>query len=129
MFKFYLKRGQFEMIKMYDDVECKINKNVRGGEGEIVARYYLNENSSKLRFNALNLNEMEPGATIPEHRHDGEDEFYLVIEGRGFGILNGNKFEIGPGDSFICHSGSTHGIFNNKVSGQKLKFISIFFKN
>lgn len=115
------------MKKLYDDVECRVNKNVRGGEGEIVARYYLNENSSKLRFNSLNLNEMEPGATIAEHPHAGEDEFYYIVEGRGTGILNGEKFEVGPGDGFMCHSGSTHGILN-KLTNQKLKFISIFFK-
>lgn len=115
------------MKKLYDDVECRTNKNVRGGEGEIVARYYLNENSSRLRFNSLNLNEMEPGATIAEHPHNGEDEFYFIIEGRGTGVLNGEKFEVGPGDGFMCHSGSTHGIFNT-LTNRKLKFISIFFK-
>ncbi len=116
------------MIKLYDDVECKVNKNVRGGIGEIVNRYYLNENSSKLRFNALNLNEMEPGATIPEHPHNNEDEFYFITEGRGTGILNGREFTVAAGDSFLCSSGSRHGILNNLVPGQKLKFISIFFK-
>ncbi|HOD41688.1 MAG TPA: cupin domain-containing protein [Candidatus Wallbacteria bacterium] len=115
------------MIKFYDDVECRVNKNVRGGEGEVVARYYLNENSSRLRFNSLNLNEMESGATIAEHKHTGEDEFYFITEGRGTAILNGESFEVGPGDGYMCHSGSTHGILNN-ITGQKLKFISIFFK-
>jgi mannose-6-phosphate isomerase-like protein (cupin superfamily) len=115
------------MIKKYDDVECRVNKNVRGGEGEIVARYYLNENSSKLRFNSLNLNEMEPGATIAEHTHTGEDEFYFITEGRGTALLNGRKFEVGPGDGFMCSSGSSHGILN-ELTNQKLKFISIFFK-
>ena len=116
------------MIKLYDDVECRVNKNVRGGVGEVIARYYLNENSSRLRFNALNLNEMEPGATIAEHPHNGEDEYYFIIEGHGTGVLNGRKFDVSQGDSFLCVSGSTHGIFNDKAPGMKLKFISIFFK-
>ncbi len=115
------------MIKKYDDVECRVNKNVRGGQGDVVARYYLNENSSKLRFNSLNYNEMEPGVSIAEHKHTGEDEFYFITEGRASAILNGVKFEVGPGDGFMCHSGSSHGIFND-LSNQKLKFISIFFK-
>lgn len=116
------------MIKFYDDAECKVNRNVRGGVGEIVCRYYLNENSSILKFSSLNYNEMEPGATIPEHLHAGEDEFYFIVEGRGTGILNSKSFEVAPGDAFLCRSGSTHGILNDIVRGQKLKFISIFFK-
>jgi len=116
------------MIKLYDDVECKTNRNVRGGVGEIVCRYYLNENSSILKFSSFNLNEMEPGSTIPEHPHTGEDEFYFITDGHGTGILNGRHFDVGPGDSFICKSGSSHGILNTKIQGQKLKFISLFFK-
>lgn len=115
------------MKKLYDDVECKVNKNLRGGIGEVITRYYLNENTSKLRFSALNFNEMEPNATIGEHTHNGEDEFYLIVEGRGIAILNGEKFEVNTGDGFMCYSGSSHGLMNT-LTNKKLKFISVFFK-
>jgi len=116
------------MIRRYGDVEQAVKSNVRGGVGDVVQRYYLAAGASRFPLEAFNLNEMQPGCTIPEHRHDDDEEFYYIVSGTGTGLLNGASFPIGPGDAFFCRQGETHGILNTTVPGQVLSFISIFFR-
>jgi quercetin dioxygenase-like cupin family protein len=42
--------------------------------------------------------EMEPGATVPEHR-DATEEYIHVLEGGGVMLIDGERYEIGPGDT------------------------------
>ena len=55
---------------------------------------------------------MAPGATIGEHRHEGDEEIYYVLEGRGTMTLDGERFEIGPGDLAVTPAGHTHALEN-----------------
>jgi quercetin dioxygenase-like cupin family protein len=111
----------------YELMQEIIKHNVRGGEGEIRCRDYLKADSQNLPFNAMGLNEMQPGATIPEHCHADSAEFYFVVSGHGTGFHNGKSFKIGPGDGWLCKAGETHGILNNEVPGQVLSFVSVYF--
>lgn len=103
-------------------------EKVRGGVGELLCRDYLAGDEPGHPFAALGLNEMQPGATIAEHRHQGEAEFYFVTAGRGTGLHQGRRFAVGPGDAWLCRDGETHGIENTSVPGQVLSFVSIFFR-
>ncbi len=104
-----------------------IKHNVRGGIGEVHCRDYLQGTEIDLPFKAFGLNEMQPGATIPEHRHPDDAEFYFIVAGRGIGCHNGRRFAVGPGDGWFCQAGETHGIENTEVPGQVLSFVSVFF--
>jgi quercetin dioxygenase-like cupin family protein len=42
--------------------------------------------------------EMDPGAAVPEHR-DSTEEYIHVLEGRGVMFIDGERHEIGPGDT------------------------------
>lgn len=107
----------------------KIDKeNVRGGVGKICSRDYLQQCPVGMQFSAFGLNEMQPGATIPEHCHADSAEFYFIVSGQGTGIHNGKTFNVEPGDAWLCQAGETHGILNNLVDGQTLSFVSVFFK-
>lgn len=111
----------------YAQLQEIIKHNVRGGEGEVRCRDYLKGDQTELPFNAFGLNEMQPGATIPEHCHADSAEFYYIVSGRGTGLHNGRSFQAGPGDGWFCRAGETHGILNNEVPGQVLTFISLYF--
>ncbi len=116
------------MFFSYDRLKALVKQNVRGGVGTVESRDYLQGAQVTLPFAALGLNEMAPGATIPEHRHVDEEEFYFITSGRGIALVDGKQIEVGPGDATHCSAGSTHGILNTLVPGQKLTFVSIFFR-
>jgi quercetin dioxygenase-like cupin family protein len=42
--------------------------------------------------------EMEPGATVPEHR-DATEEYIHVLQGGGVMTIDGERLDIGPGDT------------------------------
>ncbi len=112
----------------YWQIKEIIKHNVRGGDGEVRCRDYIGADPDGLPFNAFGLNEMQPGATIPEHCHADSAEFYFIVSGRATGCHNGKRFEVGPGDGWLCRIGETHGILNTEVPGQVLAFVSVFFK-
>ena len=111
----------------YTQMQKIIKQGVRGGAGEVHCRDYINSSMNSMPFEAFGLNEMQPGATIPEHCHADSEEFYFIVSGRGTGIHNGRQFDIGPGDGWLCRAGETHGILNNLVPDQVLTFASVFF--
>ncbi|HNX76585.1 MAG TPA: cupin domain-containing protein [Candidatus Rifleibacterium sp.] len=111
----------------YAMIEKLIKHNVRGGEGEIHSRDYIKSGMTDLPFEAFGLNEMQPGATIPEHCHADSAEFYYIVSGHGTGLHNGQRFAVGPGDGWLCRAGETHGILNTVVPGQVLSFVSVYF--
>ncbi|MBF0409080.1 MAG: cupin domain-containing protein [Candidatus Riflebacteria bacterium] len=113
----------------YKNLQEIIKHNVRGGTGEIRCRDYLTVSDDLPAFSSFGLNEMQPGATIPEHCHTDDAELYYIISGRGTGFHNGKSFPVNPGDAWLCKQGETHGILNNVVSEQVLSFINVFFKH
>ncbi len=110
---------------IYQELEEIKKMNVRGGEGMIRCRDYLQYCPEGMRFSSFGLNEMEPGSTIPEHCHPDSAELYFIVGGTGTGIHNGRQFSVNPCDAWLCNAGETHGILND--SQEVLSFVSLFF--
>ena len=63
---------------------------------------------------------LEPGAGIGNHPHPSHDELYLVVEGTGTGILDGERFASGSGDMYVLKAGQSHGIVNDSEQDRAL---------
>jgi mannose-6-phosphate isomerase-like protein (cupin superfamily) len=87
-------------------------ENIRGGEGKALAVDYLapDEMAGVLMATRIAL---EPSASVGEHLHPETEELYLVLEGQGVGFLDGESFDVGPGDAWLCKAGHTHGLTNS----------------
>ncbi len=57
--------------------------------------------------------ELEPGASIGLHRHDGDEEVYAVVSGRGVYISDEGEFPARPGDIFVTRKGMSHALRND----------------
>lgn len=89
-------------------------RSIRGGNGEVESRNILNsveEMYGKGRMFAEMI--LQPGVTIGEHAHSGDNEIFYVLSGVGTYNDNGTIVEIGPGDVAICNDGDTHSLANN----------------
>ena len=51
---------------------------------------------------------VEPGQSVPMHRHPGQDEFALVLFGQLSVTLDGRTIEAGPGDLVRMPRGLPH---------------------
>jgi mannose-6-phosphate isomerase-like protein (cupin superfamily) len=94
-------------------------KVIRDGEGEILGpvetcqdRFLIEGDETGGRF-ALVEHIIAPGAlAAPMHRHNKEDEFTFVREGRFAAILGGVEIEAGPGDLVFKPRGEWHTFWN-----------------
>ena len=55
---------------------------------------------------------LEPGASIGNHLHDGDEEIYYVISGEGLMFVNDEEEAVTTGDIVLTKSGSHHGLKN-----------------
>ena len=60
----------------------------------------------------VGLNAFEPGQTHALHAHPGMDKLYLVVEGEGTFLLEGQELPMRSGDLLIAPQGVPHGVRN-----------------
>lgn len=81
------------------------------GAGRIrTARVLDEERRSAFRF--IDLTEIPPGSSVGVHTHADDEEVYVIISGRGRMMLDGETFEVGPGDVIRNVPKGTHGLAN-----------------
>ena len=56
---------------------------------------------------------LRPGQASTWHRHEQEEELYVVLEGRGRIRVDGETLELGPLDSLLVEPGSMRQVFND----------------
>lgn len=84
---------------------------VHGGQGTADLRYLV-EGGALGRCRMLADMVLEPGASVGFHRHVGESEYYLFLEGRGEADDDGTRVEVGPGDVLVTAHGQGHALVN-----------------
>ena len=60
----------------------------------------------------LGLNSLSPGVEQAVHRHEGQDKFYHVLEGRGEFTVGEEVQEAGAGEVVWAPAGVDHGVRN-----------------
>ncbi len=118
------KTKEEPMLIRRADMKWSKTRNCHGGRGELDLTEVLAEYGRKSAgFRHLHDDILEPGATIGEHTHEGDEEIYFVLEGRGTMIVDGVRHEIGPGDAAITRSGHSHGLENGPDAPMRLLVI------
>jgi len=110
------------MIRRLSELTREPLRNVRGGTGEVSSVDYLRNGEMA---GVLNLTRytLEPGASVGDHPHPKSEDLYLILEGSGTGILNGETFPVEAGDMFLVKAGGSHGLSNG--SQEPLTFLRI----
>ena len=99
-------------------------KCIRNGNGDTEMHKILNsadEMYGKGRmFNHMFL---APGNSIGEHSHEGDNEIFYFLSGKGEYNDNGNIVEVCAGDTAICSSGEYHSL--KTLGDEPLEFIAL----
>jgi len=103
------------MIRRCADLAWEPKQSIRGGAGSARCADYLRLGDMAGIVSA-GRTELEPGSSVGEHAHPNTEEFYLILEGHGTGILDGRRFPVGPGDLFVLKAGQSHGLVNDSNS-------------
>ncbi|MCU0292171.1 MAG: cupin domain-containing protein [Thermoanaerobaculaceae bacterium] len=110
------------MLKRTSTDPGELREAIRGGRGrahwvEVLAPGEM----TGVRATALLT--LEPGASIGEHQHTDTQELYLVLEGTGIGVLDHERFAVGPGDAWVCRAGQSHGL--EVAAGAPLRLLAL----
>lgn len=103
------------MIKTAGEQQVRIRENVRGGEGALAFHDFLLAEESYGAGKLFSRTELPAGASIGEHRHDGEFEVYYVLAGTVETLDGGVWQTMRRGDMHLCASGESHALRNNSA--------------
>ena len=101
------------MIHKGSELKTEVREKMRGGEGAVTIRHYFEKSEFKSSARLCARLILPPGAGIGPHRHDEEDEVYIVA--RGSGVLDDGitQTPVHEGDSVLTGRGESHSIRND----------------
>lgn len=74
----------------------------------------------------IDLVRVPVGADIGIHTHTADnEEMYIIISGTGRMHVDGEEFEVGPGDVIVNAPGGTHGLVNTGNSDLTLVVVEV----
>lgn len=110
------------MVIKKEDIFIEIKKNMRGGDGDVILNHLVPQQYLKhSRLIAKMI--IPPGASIGEHEHINETEYYIILKGSAIVHDNDKEINVKEGDVVITSSGGKHSIKNN--CDNDLEFIAI----
>lgn len=109
----------------YRFARCRFRRvRAHGGEREISFARVLERAGGPLRF--IDLSVLAPGSDIGWHTHtDDNEELYVVVEGSGLMSLDGEEFEVQPGDVILNRPGGSHGLKNTGKGELRIVVIEV----
>ncbi|MCH3914088.1 MAG: cupin domain-containing protein [Acidaminococcaceae bacterium] len=66
---------------------------------------------------------LPPGAQVPIHTHQGNNETYYVVKGKGTYTDEDKEYPVEAGNVTFCQDGGTHGLKN--TGSDELVFIAL----
>ncbi len=88
-------------------------ENCHEGQGALWCSELLADYAKRgAGFSFIHDNVIEPGASIGEHGHEGEEEIYVIIGGRGTMRIDGVDTPVSAGDVCLTRSGHSHSLVN-----------------
>lgn len=111
------------MIRKGNNLESEVRNEMRGGKGSVTIRHFFKPDEIKAKCRLCSRLILPPGAGIGQHKHETEDELYIIE--RGVGILDDgrNKIKVEPGDAILTGNGECHSISN--AGNKPLELIAV----
>lgn len=99
------------MIKKVHEIVPEVAEAVRGGTGTVSAHKLLDLFPGSA-IKSVGVVRLEPGASIGDHSHEGDEDFYYCLSGSGVVIDNGVEQPFTPGTLQITRSGESQALRN-----------------
>ena len=95
------------MLLNFDQIPETVIPHMRGGEGEMITRMFVNEDA-KIMWGRLT-----PGSTIGLHTHETDSEMFYIFSGKGKVLCDGVYEPLAPGSCHYCPKGHEHSLIND----------------
>lgn len=99
-------------------------RNCHGGTGTLVCREVHGDYARPdAGIKYVHDDVLPPGTSIGEHRHDGDEEFYYILEGSGVMTLDDEIVAVQAGDFCFTKSGHRHNLRNTGTVPMRLMVV------
>lgn len=99
------------MIFKPKDMRIQVRSLMKDGLGDVTVKHMVEcDDLPNLRF--LGEMTLPAGASIGDHTHAKETEYYIITDGIGIVNDNGVDERVGRGDLIVTGGGATHRIKN-----------------
>lgn len=98
-----------------DDLIVWDRTDIAGGQGTIEGHFAFKRDGSPESFAIKEIGwlTLEPGESIGYHKHDSNEDAYIIISGVGtFKDTDGQEYEVTEGDVTIVRNGQSHALTN-----------------
>ncbi len=104
---------------------CRVVKdNMRGGEGSVLIESlwdpYKELKANNRLFARLTI---EPGGSIGFHKHENEEEVFVIVNGVAEMDDDGNVERLYPGDTILTADGAGHSV--KSVGDRDLEMLAV----
>ena len=120
------------VVRRKEDVPNFKVDHCQGGNGSIYVRQILGYDvnlpvpgfpDDSDRFHFVHLTTVPVGSSVGEHFHADNEEFYLVVAGKGEMVVDGDAYEMWPGSIGLIKNGKAHSMKN--IGDEDLQMIVV----
>ena len=101
------------MIRKATQMETEVRSALRGGVGNVTFQHFFKKDEITARTRLCSRLTLPPGASIGLHKHEGEDELFIVTRGKGLIDDGQTKEPVQAGDAILTGKGEAHAVINN----------------
>ena len=115
------------MIRKQSDYRIDTRPEMRGGNGTVRIEH-LFEPGTELKAPTRLCAKLylEPGVSIGFHRHENEEEIFVIVKGEGEIDDNGTLRQVAAGDSVLTGNGAGHAVRN--TGNETLEILAVIAK-
>lgn len=111
------------MVKKFEQMKTEIREKMRDGKGSVELLHILEKEEIKGKVRLFARVTLNPGCSIGEHDHIGEEEVYYILRGTAQVNDNGVMKTVHAGDVILTGDGAFHAIEN--AGDEPLEFMAV----
>lgn len=113
------------MIKNFIQANKQIQDSSHGGSGKVDLYEIWSGDNFKSNIDFIDRVVIPPGSTVGYHKHDNNEEMYIVLEGQGTMTINGTSTKISKGDMILNPPYNEHGLVNDSNENIDLLVVQV----
>ena len=111
------------MIRKSEEMEIETRDKMRDGAGTVTIQHLLKKEDFTSKVRLCSRLTLPPGAGIGSHRHDNEDEVFVIIKGMGIIDDGHSRNHVSEGDTILTGNGESHSLEND--SSENLELLAV----
>ena len=100
------------MIRKANEMQKEVRNDMRGGKGPVTIRHYFKKEEIKAKCRLCSRLFLPPGVSIGMHKHETEDELFIIERGTAIIDDGQTRKEVRAGDATLTCSGEQHALIN-----------------